>query len=132
MNKLEVLKCFYQADTPAFTEYFTFPGGLDSTAVYINCDSTTNVRRIINTPPRVSFKAYPNPSQGVVNFEYAIRGGMRLTVTNLLGEQVFATWLDDDKGTVVWNAGALPPGVYLYTAVNDAGFAGRGKIVLVR
>jgi hypothetical protein len=49
-----------------------------------------------------------------------------------VGEQVFANQVDDEKGTVVWNAGALPPGVYLYTAVSDAGFAGRGKIVLVR
>ena len=57
---------------------------------------------------------------------------MHLTVTNILGEQVFATLVNDDKGTVVWSAGALPAGVYLYTAVNDAGFAGRGKIVLER
>ena len=132
LNSGEYLKCFCNSDTPSFTVYISAVGTTDSFPVYINCDSTTNVRRINNTPPRVSINAYPNPSPGMVTFEYAMPGGMRLTVTNLLGEQVFANRADGDFGSVFWNAGALPPGVYLYTAVSDAGLAGRGKIVLVR
>jgi photosystem II stability/assembly factor-like uncharacterized protein len=80
--------------------------------------------------------AYPNPFNAVTQIHYDLdrTGAVRLTIVNLLGQQV-ATLVDDrrDAGsyTASWNAADVPSGMYF--AVLKAGPAQRiHKLVLLK
>ena len=80
---------------------------------------------------------YPNPFSEATTFEVRVparAGVVRLSVYNLLGQRVdvpFEGALSPGVHRVVFRAGALPPGVYLYRLDAD-GLTRAGKMVLMR
>jgi hypothetical protein len=82
-------------------------------------------------------KAYPNPSDGMVTFQYQPSGmgtdDITITVLNVLGEKVLQRNIESTTSRLQWNAAQLPSGIYLYTGTNSKGtIIGKGKIVLNR
>lgn len=82
-------------------------------------------------------KAYPNPSDGMVTFQYQPSGmgtdEITITVLNVLGEKVMQQNIEATTTRLQWNAAKLPSGIYLYTGTNSKGaIIGKGKIVLNR
>jgi len=79
-------------------------------------------------------EAYPNPFNPATTlpFELAETGHARLAVHDLAGREVAVLWNGlAERGTheVVFDAAALPSGVYLYTLTTEAGRQAR-KLVL--
>jgi hypothetical protein len=68
---------------------------------------------------------YPNPfnPSTSINYNLARDGRVRLTVYNLLGQQV-ATLVDEVRSagshTLNWNAASMPSGIYIYRLEADA------------
>jgi photosystem II stability/assembly factor-like uncharacterized protein len=89
------------------------------------------------TPPTFSLgQNYPNPFNGLSNIGYRISESamVRLTVTNLLGQEV-AVLVNEQKAPGVYHvqvdAARLPSGVYLYRLMSGTFFQTR-RMVLVR
>jgi|GEM_PF-1378271 len=82
--------------------------------------------------------AYPNPSTGVVTFEYHLpdypKGAASswLTVTSILGEKVMEWQVNDRKGAIRWNSEKLASGMYVYQLRDDAGNVVSGKLVFTK
>jgi hypothetical protein len=82
------------------------------------------------------FPPYPNPfnSSVIISYSLPITGNVRVTVHNLLGQQV--TILKDDmvapgSYSIVWNAGDLPSGIY-FVRMTAGGGEYRQKVVLLK
>ena len=75
---------------------------------------------IIFADPNIQLSLYPNPSSGktTIKISSAERGVARVTITNLLGEEVaklFEGELDAGEHSFVWDAKNLPTGIYSCT-----------------
>jgi hypothetical protein len=83
-------------------------------------------------------RAYPNPSSGIVTFEYTLPKSLkpnedvRIVVLNVVGEKVMERRVAGNTGKLQWDSQSLPSGVYIYQASNDGGVFGKGKLVLVK
>lgn len=82
----------------------------------------------------VSFKAFPNPTQGVTNFQYELESSanVQLSIFNTTGQEV--AQLINQKQTagahsIQWLADNQTTGLYFYTLTID-GKTATGKIVL--
>jgi hypothetical protein len=81
------------------------------------------------------FTVFPNPTSGMVTFTYNIPDGgnkLQITVTNVVGEKVASIYANSSAGSVNWDPGRMPAGIYIYTASNDRGVIRKGKLVVVR
>jgi len=80
--------------------------------------------------------AYPNPfnSSTVLRYEVPMSGPVRLTIHNLLGQQV-ATVVDRTMSvgsySAIWNASNMPSGIY-FCRLSTPGFQSVRKMVLIR
>ncbi len=63
-----------------------------------------------------SFKAYPNPVKNILNLSYD-KNITDVAVFNLIGQQVIAKTINDDKGQI--DMSALPSGTYLVKVTAD-------------
>jgi hypothetical protein len=82
-------------------------------------------------------KVYPNPSEGLVTFDYGKvnrSGGsdISMVVMNVLGEKVFEQTIKNDMGRLVWDSKKLPSGAYIFQFSDEGGVFGSGKVVLVK
>jgi hypothetical protein len=82
----------------------------------------------------VSFKAFPNPTQGVTNFQYELESSanVQLSIFNVTGQEV--AQLIDQKQTsgthsIQWLAENEASGLYFYTLTID-GKTATGKLIL--
>lgn len=97
-----------------------------------------------NNPPSIKQRTgnsqlivYPNPSSGLVTFEYNVPRtspyeGIRIIVTDILGKKVMETNTEENSGLVYWDPKGLSSGVYLYKAINGKGVVGSGKLMLTQ
>jgi hypothetical protein len=82
----------------------------------------------------VKLNAYPNPATDNLTIAYDIKGALNdasLSVYDVLGQEVIAKELNENKGTVRLNLEAINSGVYFY-AISVAGKAVRTERFIVR
>jgi hypothetical protein len=84
----------------------------------------------------LAVQVYPNPSNPYATFrcQVPMPGPMRLTVFNVLGQQVFTredSYVPAGYAEVVWKPGILPAGVYTYR-LQACGKTAVGHCVLLR
>jgi hypothetical protein len=99
---------------------------------------TTGVRQTVELSPSTFFLAqnYPNPFNPNTTIEFSLPKASQVTlkIFNTLGEEV-ATLLREKrpagKQNVVWNAGSLPSGVYMYRLEGE-GFVETRRLVLMK
>jgi len=69
----------------------------------------------------VSFSAaYPNPANNHVSFDYNISGNKenKVTVSNMLGQIIYETYLTKSAGTLNLNTVDFQEGIYFYTVTS--------------
>ncbi len=99
---------------------------------------TTGVRQTIELSPSTFFLAqnYPNPFNPNTTIEFSLPKASQVTlkIFNTLGEEV-ATLLKEKrqagKHNIVWNAGNLPSGVYMYRLEGE-GFVETRRLLLMK
>jgi len=81
-----------------------------------------------------SFKAFPNPSNGITNFQYELQNaadvGLNIyDVTGKLVDQILNQTQPSGTHQAIWEAGETPNGIYFYT-LSINGQIASGKIIL--
>jgi len=87
------------------------------------------------TNPANWVTAYPNPSNGLVTFRYAMPtayGDLQLVITNIVGEEVWKQTLGSHYGAIDWDGNNTPAGIYIYRLSDNEGNKNIGRLVIVR
>jgi hypothetical protein len=96
--------------------------------VSVNC---TGINQIAVNGTQVSF--YPNPSNGMVTVDLTnVKAGTALTVSDLLGNEVYRTTLNSSNNmgqTLNMDLSALPKGVYLFGVSNGKAFKAQKLVI---
>ncbi len=80
-------------------------------------------------------KAYPNPANNYVSFNYTLPAGIRsakLEIHNLLGSVVNEAVITDSRGKLTLSMAGLPEGMYFYTLSAENKSVVAGKLIIRR
>jgi hypothetical protein len=112
-----VFRCYRDFSFPVYKDIWYFGGNSD-------CSSLTGSETIANK--EVNIRLYPNPHNG--SFQLELQVSTRVTIINVLGETVYATYFKE-PGTELIEATHLPPGVYVLKAKTAEG---NGQMKFIR
>ncbi|NEN22706.1 T9SS type A sorting domain-containing protein [Cryomorpha ignava] len=126
---------FEATDITQFVVLFD-PGASTSDEYYFDNFNATNTTAIDELEAVVSFKAYPNPSNGATTFEYELKNSANviydiMDITGKVVEQNNLGIQAAGSNQVLWNANDYSNGIYFYNFRIDGQIAS-GKIVLNR
>ncbi|MCW3123684.1 MAG: hypothetical protein JWQ38_3176 [Flavipsychrobacter sp.] len=88
-----------------------------------------NVRIVANDN---KIKALPNPADNELNISFTLGSSsdVKVSLTNMLGQVVAAEHINSTtEGSIIWNTGSLPAGMYIYK-VQANGEVTTGKVVV--
>ncbi|MFP4458949.1 MAG: T9SS type A sorting domain-containing protein [Candidatus Zixiibacteriota bacterium] len=99
---------------------YAIEGAGDSVAVRsfrVDLDSLLQCS-YLNLPEQFEFKTYPNPFNSHCNISYSLNqdyliGNETLKIHDIKGNLIDEFDIHDRAGTIIWDAGDLPSGVYL-------------------
>lgn len=80
-------------------------------------------------------KAYPNPANEHVTFDYMIPGknlNLSMSVVNIVGQKVKEMPLKASIGKVQWDTRSVPTGVYIFKVYDGAKIVETGRLVISR
>jgi hypothetical protein len=86
-------------------------------------------------PSQIVIKVYPNPATNFVNINYQIADAddaAKLVVTNIMGQNLYATALSGTQGTHAISTRSWPTGLYFYQMVSDRGYTTSGSFLVNR
>ncbi len=83
-----------------------------------------------------NLSCYPNPFNSSTILEYSIprSSAVKLSVYDLLGREIAVLFEGEQNAgehTVVWNASAVPSGIYFYR-IETPGFVDTRKMILIK
>jgi hypothetical protein len=81
--------------------------------------------------PELDIKAFPNPSTGVINFEYSLQNQAQLYIYNSLGSLVRQEELTED-GRIIIDLSSSSGSLYFYHVEVEGKLVKKGKLVVVR
>lgn len=109
----------FPAGVTSFTDYLKLSSGTNASNYdndgYIYLKVTTgSTEGIADAEKAAKLNAYPNPATSQVSINYNLVRNGRLSVYNMLGNEVYSLDLSAGEGTAQINVSSLPKGVYVY------------------
>ena len=110
------------------------PGNFTADQYYFDNFSVGTIVGVEDLEEVTSFKAFPNPSNGITHFQYELQNsadvGLNIyDVTGKLVDQIFNENQLSGSHQAIWEANETPNGIYFYT-LSINGQVASGKIIL--
>ncbi|HWY98612.1 MAG TPA: choice-of-anchor tandem repeat GloVer-containing protein, partial [Bacteroidia bacterium] len=109
----------------------TAHGGTKDSGVIFSLNYTTVGINELNQKSS-TMTIFPNPSDGIFNFELAgVIGQSSVEIYNMLGEEIYSQALRQAQGDNTIDLSNQPSGIYLYRITSEKGeYIGSGKLVI--
>lgn len=105
--------------------------GFDGNTLYASKSAVSRVQSLTAENPLI---VYPNPAKDWISFEYTFEDEQpqaMLELRDTTGKAVLQMLLSEPKGTFLWEARKLQPGLYLFS-LKTANSTKTGKMVIVK
>ncbi len=100
---------------------------------YVITDSCATVGINEKLVRKIDIKAYPNPANDFVTFEYSLpftAESATITITNVTGIQITTLQVNSSLEEIVWNTHTVSSGIYFYSLKVNGKTVNKGKLII--